>query len=262
MKISIITATYNSGGTIASTLESVLSQTHNDYELIIIDGASGDNTLEVVEAYRERFGGRMRCVSEPDKGIYDAMNKGIAMATGDVVGILNSDDFYTAPHVLERVNALMSQGDVDAVYGDVHFVHPGNLHKQVRYYSSKPFRRWTMRYGLMPAHPSFYCLREVYGKYGSFDTSYRVASDFENLLRLIYIHRIRTAYIPMDFVTMRTGGSSTSGWKSHKNIMLDHCRALRANGVRSSMLLLSLRYLYKLIELALSKHPFGRDENR
>ena len=253
MRISVITATYNSGRTISDTLESVLRQTYSDVELIVVDGASRDDTMDVVRRYEPRFGGRMHWTSEPDRGIYDAMNKGIARATGDVIGILNSDDFYTSDTVLERVAEAMAGGDVDAVYGDIHYVRDGDLHKCVRYYSSRPFRRGLMRLGFMPAHPSFYCRREVYERCGTFDTTYRVAADFENLLRLIYVNRIRTRYLPVDFVTMRTGGASTSGLSSHRQIMRDHLRALRSNGVWSCTPLLGLRYIYKIWEVGMSK---------
>lgn len=253
MRISVITATYNSGRTIGDTLESVLRQTYSDVELIVVDGASRDDTMDVVRRYEPRFGGRMHWTSEPDRGIYDAMNKGIARATGDVIGILNSDDFYTSDTVLERVAEAMAGGDVDAVYGDIHYVRDGDLRRCVRYYSSRPFRRWMMRLGFMPAHPSFYCRREVYERCGTFDTTYRVAADFENLLRLIYVNRIRTCYLPADFVTMRTGGASTSGLSSHRQIMRDHLRALRSNGVWSCTPLLGLRYIYKIWEVGMSK---------
>ena len=256
MKISIITATYNSGATLRDTMESVLRQTYCDFEYLIIDGASRDNTLDIVKSYEPKFGGKLRYVSEPDRGIYDAMNKGIAMAKGEVVGLLNSDDFYTSPDVLEQVAKVMADADIDAVYGDVHYVHEGHLDKCVRYYTSRPFHRCWMRFGFMPAHPSFYCRRSVYERYGTFDLSYRVAADFENLLRLIFVHRIRTRYIAKDFVTMRTGGASSSGMQSHKQIMRDHLRALKQNHVYSNLFLLGLRYPYKLCEIALTKKLF------
>ena len=253
MKISVITATFNSGKTVRDTIESVLHQTYKDFEYIIVDGQSKDDTMEIVRSYESLFGGRIRYVSEPDKGIYDAMNKGIAMATGDVVGILNSDDFYTSNNVLEQVAKTLSDTNIDAVYGDVHYVNDDHLDKCVRYYTSRPFHRSWMRFGFMPAHPSFYCRREIYERFGMFDTTYKVAADFENLLRLIYVHRIRTRYIPKDFVTMRTGGASTSGLHSHRRIMSDHLRALRTNKVYSNVFLLSLRYLYKIGEVMWSK---------
>ncbi len=264
MKISIITATFNSGNTVADTLKSVLAQTYRDYELLVIDGASKDNTMDVVRNFEPLFEGRLRYVSEPDHGIYDAMNKGISMATGDVIGILNSDDFYTSDDVLSCIAWTMRQEaqgtdsgkGVDAVYGDIHYVDDKDLTKCVRYYSSRPFRRWMMRLGFMPAHPSFYCRKEVYERCGCFDTSYRVAADFENLLRLIFVNRIRTRYIAKDFVTMRTGGASSSGWQSHKRIMQDHLKALRKNGVYSNIFILSLRYVYKVLEILRTRLMF------
>ena len=230
LKITIITATYNSEATLRDTMDSILRQTWQGYEYIVIDGASTDGTLDIIKEYEPKFEGKMRYISEPDRGIYDAMNKGFAMATGNVIGILNSDDFYTSVDVLQTI----AKND--------------DVTKTVRYYSSAIFRRPLMRFGLMPAHPSFYCSRAVYEKYGGFDTSYSIASDFENLLRLIYIHRIKTKYIKKDFVTMRVGGASTAGIRSRQMIMKEHLRALRAHGVHSNIFLLSLRYFYKLHE--------------
>lgn len=249
MKITIITATYNSGATLRDTMESVLRQTYRDIEYLVIDGASKDNTLDIVRNYEPMFNGKLKYISEPDKGIYDAMNKGIRMATGDVVGILNSDDFYTTDTVLEQVAQAMAQTDTDAVYGDVHYVEDKDLSRSVRYYSSRYFKRNLMRFGFMPAHPSFYCRRKVYERYGAFDISYKIAADFENLLRLIFVNKIRTEYIPADFVTMRMGGASSSGLKSHRQIMKDHLRALKQNGVFSNVLFLCLRYPYKIGEV-------------
>ena len=249
MKISIITATYNSKRTLRDTLESVLSQTFSDYEHIIIDGDSKDGTLDLIRTYSPKFGDRLKVISEPDQGIYDAMNKGTQMATGDVIGILNSDDFYTSADALQVIADTFANNDIDATYGDIHFVNDDDLSKCVRYYSSAIFRRSFMRFGLMPAHPSFYCKKAVYEKYGSFDTSYKVAADFENLLRIIYVGNIKTKYIPKDFVTMRTGGASTAGLSSRTQIMKDHLRALKANGIYSNVFLLSLRYVYKVYEL-------------
>lgn len=250
MKISIITATYNSGATLRNTLESVLSQDYTDVEHIIKDGGSSDDTLDIVESYRQKYetrGYQLKVISERDNGPYDAMNIGIEASTGDVIGILNSDDFYTSNDVLSTVNREIE--NVDAVYGDVHYVDPSDLKTSVRYYSSAGFRRWKMRLGFMPAHPSFYCRRLVYTKFGLFDLSFRVAADFEQLLRLIYINRIITRYVHKDFVTMRIGGASTSGIMSHRRIFSDHRRAYRKNGVRSNFLLEGLRYSYRVYEM-------------
>lgn len=251
MIFSVIVATHNSAVTLRDTLESLCKQTWEGVEVIVIDGQSTDNTLDIVKEYEARFDGRLKWISEPDRGLYDAMNKGLAMATGDVVGILNSDDFYTSDDVLERV-AREIEG-VDAVYGDIHFVNPDDLSKCVRYYSSRSFRPWQMRFGFMPAHPSFYCRRHVYQALGAFDLQFKVAADFEQLLRLIYVNRISTKYMPMDFVTMRTGGASTSGLQSHKAILRDHLRAYRKNGVRANIATESLRYAYRILQMAFYK---------
>ena len=252
MKISIITATFNSGKTLRDTLESIRLQTYQDIEAIVVDGGSKDNTLDIVREYESLLPGKLRWISEPDKGIYDAMNKGINMATGDIIGILNSDDFYTVDSVLETVAQQFEAHETDAIYGDVHYVSEDLLQRK-RYYSSRLFRRGWMRFGFMPAHPSFYCRREVYFKYGLFNLSYRVAADFECLLRFIFVNNIKTRYVPLDFVTMRVGGASSSGFNSHKQIMKDHLIALRENGVFSNRIMLSLRYIYKILEVLLSK---------
>lgn len=249
MKISIIIATYNSRKTIRNTIESVLRQSYTNYELIAIDGASVDGTQDLVNEYSPVLKEKLLFVSEPDGGIYDAMNKGLRMAKGDIVGILNSDDFYTSDDILETVADVFKNSDVDAVYGDVHYVNGNNIKKRVRYYSSALFRPWMMRFGMMPAHPSFYCRRSVYEEYGLFDSSYKVAADFELLLRLIYKGRLRMQYIHKDFVTMRTGGASSSWLTSWKPIMKEHLRALKAHGIYSNFLMLSLRYIYKVYEL-------------
>ena len=257
MKISIITATFNSASTVKDTFDSVLRQSYKDIEYIVVDGLSKDNTIKIIKEYEPKFNGKMRWVSEKDKGLYDAMNKGIAMATGDVVGILNSDDFYTSVDALAVIADTMKDSSIDAVYGDIHFVNDNDLNKCVRYYSSAIFKRSLMRIGLMPAHPSFYCKREVYTKYGPFNTSYKIGADFESLLRYIYVNRINTRYIKKDFVTMRTGGASTDGFSSRWQIMKDHLKAMKANGVYSNFLILCLRYPYKIYEIVKSKITKG-----
>ena len=254
MKISLITVTYNSGKTLSTTLESVLAQNHPNIEYIIVDGASKDNTVDIIKEYEPRFKGALKWVSEPDKGLYDAMNKGIRMATGDAIGILNSDDFFTTNDILQQVSdAFEANKELDAVYGDVHFVNPDNLEKCVRYYSSKVFRRELMKLGFMPAHPSFYLKKECFKQFGLYKMDYKIAADFEFLLRVIYKEGIRTQYLPLDMVTMRTGGASTSGFESHKRIMKEHLRAFRENGISNNVFMLSLRYPYKVWELVKNK---------
>lgn len=254
MKISLITITYNSAQTLKDTLTSVLEQSYADIEYILVDGASKDDTVAMIKAFEPKFNGRMKWISEPDKGLYDAMDKGIRMATGDVIGILNSDDFFTSKEVLAKVaKAFEQDAQLDAVYGDVHFVNPDDLKKCIRYYSSKVFKRSLMRLGFMPAHPSFYLKKECFDKYGVYKTDYQIAADFEFLLRVIYKENVKTQYLPIDMVTMRTGGASTSGIESHLKIMKEHLRAFRENGVYTNVVLLCLRYFYKIYEVIKSK---------
>ncbi|MCF0206978.1 MAG: glycosyltransferase, partial [Bacteroidales bacterium] len=208
-----------------------------------------DNTMDIVKEYEPRFGGRMKWISEKDHGIYDAMNKGLALATGEVVGILNSDDFYTSHDVLSTVaDAFAKDAALDAVYADIHYVHSDNLDKCIRYYSSKKFKPARVRMGYLPAHPSFYCRRECYEKFGNFDTGFVIGADFENIMRLIYLGRIKTQYIEKDFVTMRAGGISSNGLKSHRQIIKDHRRAFRKNKVPFNPFLYFSRYPLKLLE--------------
>ena len=252
--ISLITVTYNSGKTLKNTFDSVLKQSNQKIEYIVIDGASKDNTVSIIKEFESKFKGRLKWISEPDNGLYDAMNKGIRMATGDIVGILNSDDFFTSNNVLQEIAyTFEKETEIDAIYGDIHFVNPENLQKCVRYYSSNIFKRSLMRLGFMPAHPSFYLRRECFEKYGLYKTDYKIAADFEFLLRVIFKNKIRTKYLPMDMVTMRTGGASTSGIKSHIRIMKEHLRAFKENDIYTNAGLLSLRYFYKIGEIIKSR---------
>lgn len=254
MKVSIITCTYNSAATVADTIRSVNRQTYDNIEHIIVDGLSKDDTVAVVKA---NAGNRQRIIEGKDKGIYDAFNKGILAATGDIVGVLNSDDFFTDDYVIEMVvKAFLLHPEIDAVYGDIHFVNPDNLTKPVRYYSSRIFRRGLMRMGFMPAHPSFYVRKSCYDKLGIYKIDYKIAADFELLLRFIFLNRIRIHYLPIDFVTMRTGGASTESMESRKLIMKEQLRACRENNVYTNLFILSLRYWYKVAELIFSKLLF------
>lgn len=246
MKISIITAAYNSSAHIADCVKSINDQTYHDIEHIIVDGASSDNTLEIVNGIPNRV---VKIISEPDKGIYDAMNKGILAATGDVVGILNSDDFFTSDDVIQTVVDSFKNNDIDALYGDVHFVSPDNLSKSVRYYSSSVFKPLLFRFGFMPAHPSFYMKKECYDKYGLYALDYKIASDYDLLIRYLYKEKIKYKYIKKDFVTMRTGGVSTENLNSRVTLNKEIVRACRKYGIYTNMLMLSLKYLYKIFEL-------------
>jgi len=246
MKISIISTTYNSSAHIADCVKSINNQTYQDIEHIIVDGASKDNTLEIVNGIPNRV---EKIISEPDKGIYDAMNKGIQAATGDVIGILNSDDFFTSDDVIQTVVDSFKNNDIDALYGDVHFVSPDNLSKSVRYYSSSVFKPSLFRFGFMPAHPSFYMKKESYDKYGLYELDYKISSDFDLMIRYLYKEKIKYKYIKKDFVTMRTGGVSTENFNSRVTLNKEIVRACRKYGIYSNMFILSLKYLYKIFEL-------------
>lgn len=247
MKISLITTTYNSAATLQHTFDSVLAQSYKDIEYWVIDGGSKDGTVDLIREYESKFCGKMRWLSEADRGLYDAMNKGILHATGDIVGILNSDDFFTSDTVLQSVVEGFSD-DIDAVYGDIHFVRPGNLDKCVRYYSSRHFRPWALRFGYMPAHPSFYARRELFEKYGGYSLDYKLAADYEMMVRLFHKAKIRYKYLPIDMVTMRTGGMSTKNVKNRLLLTVEDAKACRENGMYSNFLLCSCKYITKFFE--------------
>lgn len=252
MKISIITATFNSGKTIVDTMVSVLRQTYTNFEYLVIDGGSSDDTIEKVKSYEPRFGDRLRWISEKDRGIYDAMNKGIKMATGDVVGILNSDDYYTDIDILQTVaDSFENNNRLDALYGDIHFVRDGSPDKCVRYYSSRMFSPFWLRFGFMPAHPSFYCKREVFEKAGLYSLDYKIGADYEMMVRLFKKYRIKSQYINKDFVTMRTGGASNNNVRSRWTLINEDVKACRDNGIYTNSILVSFKFLYKIFEFRL-----------
>ncbi|WP_294554226.1 glycosyltransferase family 2 protein [uncultured Bacteroides sp.] len=264
MKISVITATWNSDKTIEDTIKSVLHQKYLNIEHIIKDGGSKDNTVAICEDYKQKFysltdspsalNKTMKILSDKDKGIYDAMNQGIEAATGDVIGILNSDDFFTSDDVLQRVAEEFEKDvELEALYGDIHFVKDNNLKKCTRYFSSKYFRPWILRFGFMPAHPSFYVRREVYEKYGLYDLQYRTSSDFEMMVRLFVKYKINAKYINKDFVTMRAGGESTAGIEAKCKVNQDIAGSLKKHEVYSNQLFQSLRYIWRIGELIYTK---------
>lgn len=246
--ISIITATYNSAETINDTIKSVLCQTNKDFEYIIVDGGSIDETIDIVKSYESEFSGRLKWVSEKDKGIYDAMNKGIKMASGDIIGILNSDDYYTSDDILQTIADAFKCQTVDAIYGDIHFIKDGVPDKCVRYYSSRLFSPFWLRFGFMPAHPSFYCKRDVFDKSGLYRLDYKIGSDYEMMVRLFRKHKISSRYVPKDFVTMRTGGASNSNLQSRLTLIKEDVKACRDNGIYTNELFICLKFLYKIFE--------------
>lgn len=249
--ISIITATFNSAKTLKDTIQSVLSQTNKDFEYLIIDGGSTDETIDIVKSYESEFSGRLKWVSEKDEGIYDAMNKGIKMASGDVVGILNSDDYFTSDDILQTVDNAFKSHEIDAIYGDIHFIRDGNPQKCVRYYSSRMFRPFWLRFGFMPAHPSFYCKREVFEKAGLYSLDYKIGADYEMMVRLFKKYRIMSQYINKDFVTMRTGGASNNNVRSRITLIDEDVKACKENGVYTNSLFVMLKFMYKIFEFRL-----------
>lgn len=242
MKISIITATYNSASTVADTLKSIAAQDYPDIEHIIVDGLSKDNTLELVKKYPHVA----KVVSEKDKGIYDAMNKGIQLTTGDVVGILNSDDLYTHAQVLTNVMNLFADPQVDAVYGDLQYVSQTNIGKIVRTWRSGEYKRSKFYFGWMPPHPSFFVRKKVYDQYGLFNLSLKTAADYEIMLRFLFRHQLNARYLPEVLVKMRTGGASNASlmrrWKANR----EDKKAWQINSLRPRFFTLALKPLRKI----------------
>ena len=228
MKISIITSVYNNKETISEAIESVLSQTYDNIEYIVVDGASTDGTVEVIQKYGEQID---TFVSEPDKGIYDGLNKGVALATGDVIGFLHSDDLFEDEHVVSKIADAFKVDDVDSIYGDLIYVSKEDTSKVVRYWKSGAYGLKKLENGWMPPHPTFYVKRKVYEAYGAFDTSFKIAADYDSILRFLGREGITTRYIPEVLVKMRVGGESN---KSLKNIILktkEDIRAIKNNDV-------------------------------
>lgn len=210
---------------------------------------SSDETMKIILKSEKDFNGRLHYVSEKDDGIYGAMNKGIKICTGDIVGILNSDDYFTSNDVVEKiVDAFLCNEDIDAVYGDVHFIHPNEPTRVVRYYSSALFRPFWLRFGFMPAHPSFYVRRDVYEKYGGYALDYKIAADYDMMVRLFHKERIKAKYLKKDFVTMRTGGVSTKNMRNRILITREDVKACRRYGLYTNVFFIAVKYLYKVFE--------------
>lgn len=245
MKISLITVCYNSSKTIEDTLNSVKSQTYSNIEYIVVDGGSKDNTNEIVSKYKDVVAFH---ISEPDDGLYDAMNKGVQAATGDVIGILNSDDVLADEFVIEKIVAGFENNNVDAVYSDLVYVSENDLCKPTRLYSSKVFSRRMIRFGIMLPHPTFYVKKEFYEELGLYKTDYRVAADYELLTRFIS-RGVRIYRLPFISVKMREGGVSSSGilWRIHQNFEI--VRACQENGIYTNIILVALKLPYKLLTL-------------
>jgi glycosyltransferase involved in cell wall biosynthesis len=228
IKISIVTAVYNSRDTVEQALVSVLSQIHPAIELIVIDGASTDGSLDILERYRQYFG---VFISESDGGIYDALNKGIQSATGDVIGFLHADDVLQNTEVLCKVAAAFSDPKVDAVYGDLVYVARNNINNVLRYWRGGMYDDKSFQRGWMPPHPTFYVRRSIFERLGGFDMRYCIAADYDLILRFLAVEKIRSIYIPEVMVRMRVGGVSNKSLKSIVRKSLEDIDILRRNNV-------------------------------
>ncbi|MBW2639507.1 MAG: glycosyltransferase [Deltaproteobacteria bacterium] len=249
MKISIITVAYNNKETIGNAIDSVLSQDYDDLEYVIVDGASTDGTVEVIKEAVKRYSERsVKCVSEKDDGIYDAMNKGIRLAAGNIIGILNSDDFYINNNVISTVVTEFITKKVDSIFADLVYVRADDLDKIVRYYSSAIFRPEKMAYGWMPAHPTFFVKRQVYERYGLYKTDYIIAADYELIARLLVKNEVTYSYIPKVLVKMRTGGASTRNLKSNWILNKEILRACAENGIKTNIVKVLSKYPTKILQ--------------
>ena len=282
MKISLITACYNSAATIRTAIESVLSQKGVDVEYIVVDGGSKDGTVDIIKEYADKTlnfqlltpNFTFRWLSESDKGMYDAINKGIKMATGDVVGILNADDVFESENTLAHVvEAFGSEGDgsggdesggvesggvgesVDCVYADIRFVKD-DLQTTSRYYSAKRWKPWMLQWGKMPPHPSVYIRRELFERHGLYKLGYDIAADYELLVRYLRKAGVTARYIAGSVVRMRMGGKSTRGWRSNLKLNQEIVRANRENGYFCCLPMLLPKYLFKIFEFILPRLGF------
>lgn len=234
--ISVITITYNSEKTLRDTIDSVLGQTYGDVEYIIVDGKSKDSTCDIVREYGDKI---TKFVSEKDNGLYDALNKGIRMATGDVVGFLHSDDVYASPNTLKLIAEAFLHFNVDSVFGDLVYVDQADTSKIVRFWRSGKFHISKALAGWMPPHPTFYAKCSVYEKYGGFNTTFKIAADYESILRFLVRFRISSFYIPLVLVRMRVGGESNKSVKNLIRKSREDLRAMRINGLLSFVAIFS-----------------------
>ena len=245
MKISIITVVWNNEKTIKNAIDSVLSQTYKNIEYIVVDGSSTDGTVKIVQSYGDKIS---KLLSEKDKGIYDAMNKGIRLATGDIVGILNSDDFYKSNDILEIVVNEFINKDIDCLYGDLEYVDSKDTSKVLRYWKSKVYKDGLFENGWHPAHPTFFIKREFYKKYGVFNLDFKIAADYEIMLRFLKKYQLKSSYINKTFVKMRVGGESNRSIKNIVKANLESYRAWEINGLNINPIIFLLKPLSKILQ--------------
>lgn len=246
MKVSIITITYNSELTLRDTIDSVVTQSYNDIEYIIVDGGSKDNTLNIVKSYEEKIS---KIISEKDNGLYDALNKGIKLATGEVIGLIHSDDFYNNTNVIQHVVNAFKSSQADAIYADLYYVDKDDTSKIFRKWKSGNYKHGMFVNGWMPPHPTFFAKREVYQKYGGFNLQLKSAADYELMLRLIHKHQIKLAYLPEFIIKMRVGGKSNVTLKNRIRANQEDRKAWVINGLKPRFYTLYAKPLRKIIQL-------------
>ena len=250
-KISIITVSYNSEKTIEDTIQSVVNQTYSDIEYIIVDGLSKDNTMQIVNKYQDKI---TKVLSEKDKGIFDAFNKGVKLATGDVIGILNSDDFYVDNNVIADVAQKFIDTKTDSVYGDLVYVDPVNTNKIMRYWKSKPYRKRLFDFGWMPPHPTFFCKKKLYDNYGDFNTWMKISNDYEIVLRFLYRYNAAAEYIPRVLIKMRAGGNSNGSLKKRYIANREDRMSWEINGLVAPIFSMYLKPLQKIGQFRIPKN--------
>ena len=243
MKISIITATFNSAQTISDCIASVNNQIYKNIEHIIIDGASKDNTVDIIKSMPNRV---FKLISEPDKGIYDAMNKGISYANGDIIGILNSDDYYKEFAVIEKIVRLFEKCKTDCVYANIDYVDPNNGDKIIRKWVSGAYRLNSFKKGWHPAHPAFFVKKEIFDKYGKYDLSYELAADFELMLRFVEKYQISNCYLPESIINMRLGGATNKNLRNILKQNMECFKAFKKNNLDVSVFYPIFRLLPKI----------------
>ncbi len=246
MKVTIITVCFNAQKYIKSCIDSVLMQDYPEIEYIIVDGNSNDNTVEIIKSYRDKV---TRWISEPDKGLYDAMNKGLALASGEVVGFLNADDVLASPVVISEIVKAIQVQKVDGIIGDIVHTKEDDLNHVIRYHHARGYKTAHFEWGMMPPHPSFYTKKKFYEKFGNFDTQFRICADYDLMMRFLYIHKISFYYLPKVVVRMRTGGLSNQGLKSIIRINKEIKESCKKNNVPTSWVKIYSKYFVKVFQL-------------
>ncbi|MGF1923573.1 MAG: glycosyltransferase family 2 protein [Bacteroidia bacterium] len=245
MKISIITVVYNGEAFLSDCIQSVIDQRYQNIEYIIVDGGSTDTTLQIIESFKGHI---HQYISEPDKGMYDALNKGIKMATGDVVGILNADDVLASADVVESIANCFMDNSPDALYGNLNYIDPLNKNKIIRKWIGKPFTKRDIVLGWMPAHPTFYVKRSLFDVFGYYSLNYDSAADYELMVRFLYKHSVKAIFLNKLMVNMRNGGMSNASFKNRYKGLVNDYKALRKNHIPFALLTVFLKKISKVVQ--------------